>query len=78
MPDISKLAMQMVILFVLVSTWAVTSGWKHQVMNSLEGLRSDEANFILSAKKPIDTSSRAGFYAPASGKDIALAASLAE
>lgn len=78
MLGISKLAMQMVFLFVLACAWAVTSGWKHQLMNSLELNGTGGASFILSTKKQVDTSSKAGAHTQASGADIDPAASIAE
>ena len=78
MPSISKVAIQMVILFVLVCAWAVTSGWKHQVMNLLEISHTGEASFILGTKEHVDISSTAGVYAQTSGTDIDPAASIAE
>jgi len=35
MSSISKVALQVTLIFMLVSIWAVCSGWKHKVMFSL-------------------------------------------
>lgn len=35
MSSISKVALQMALIFLLVIIWAVCSGWKHNVMFSL-------------------------------------------
>lgn len=72
MPSISRLAIQMMFLFALACLWAVSSGWKQQVISSLE------SSHALSAKKHVNASSTAGFHTQAGGTDIGPVASLPE
>ncbi|VVQ26455.1 hypothetical protein [Pseudomonas fluorescens] len=70
MSSISKAANLMVILFALMCAWVVSSGWKHQVMNSLDINRAGEVSSILSAKTNVNASIPT--------KDIAPATAIAE
>lgn len=78
MPSISKVAIQMMFLFALACVWAVSSGWKQQVISSLESSHAGEVSHVLSAKKQVDTSSKAGIHAHAGGTDIDSVALLSE
>lgn len=70
MSSISKAANLMVILFALMCAWVVSSGWKHQVMNSLDINRAGEVSSILSTKTNVNASIPT--------KDIAPATAIAE
>lgn len=78
MPSISRLAIQMMFLFALACLWAVSSGWKQQVISSLESSHAGEAIHALSAKKHVNASSTAGVHTQAGGTDIDPVASLSE
>lgn len=78
MPSISKVAIQMMFLFALACAWAVSAGWKQQVISSLDSSHASEVSHVLSAKKQVDTSSKAGIHTDAGGTDIDSVASLSE
>ncbi|VVO44289.1 hypothetical protein [Pseudomonas fluorescens] len=70
MPSISKVAIQMIFLFALACVWAVSFGWKQQVMGSFEINHAGEGSSILSANEQVDTSSNVGAPIKTSGTDI--------
>lgn len=78
MSSISKVSLQMVVIFALACAWAVTSGWKQQVMSAFEANHSNRTTSILSAKKQDDFSSKASVSVQTRGRDIDPVTSLAQ
>ncbi|MCK8685376.1 hypothetical protein [Pseudomonas umsongensis] len=78
MPSISRLAIQMMFLFALACLWAASSGWKQQVISSLERSHAGEVSHVLSAKKHVNASGNAGIHTQTGGTDIDPVASSSE
>ena len=77
MPSVSKVAIQMMIVFALVCVWAVSSGWKQQVVRSFE-IHTNEAAATLSAQKNVHASGNGGILTQVSGADMDPVTSIAE